>query len=131
MRQATIKREKVKFIGRLISYHCFLNVDYREFKHFLFEEGDDEHETVGGFWTRMHERFFNDSSVKMFCVANGRIIKIEITEQQNELFVVAFTGTGPSISNQQIIGSSHLDVSFSIETDYNWKKGTMLTLYTV
>ena len=128
MRHATITRKRVKYIGRLIKYNCFLNVSREGFEKYLFEDKEDEHQSVHEFWVEVKERFLLEDSAKTFTIANGESVDVEISELQNEFFVVAFTSTGPSISNLQIINAGNLDVLYSIETDYSWTKGTKLTV---
>ena len=123
MRRIIITRDKVKFVGRLISYDCFLNVNKEVFEHYLKRAREDEHSKDEEITS-----FFNN--LKSIPISNGKSVSIEINEQQNELFVVAFTSTGPSISNLQIINAGNLDVSYFIKTDYSWTKGINLTLRT-
>ena len=123
MRHIIVTRDKVKFVGRLISYDCYLNVNKEVFEQYLKRAREDEHSEDEDIIS-----FFDN--LKSIPIANGKSVSIEIDEQQNELFVVAFTSTGPSISNLQIIPAGNLDASYFIETGYSWTTGTKLLLRT-
>ena len=99
-----------------------------EFEQYLFEDKEDAHQSFHEFWAEVKERFLVDDSAKTLTIANGESVDVEISELRNEFFVVAFTGSGPSISNLQIIDAGNSDVSYSIKTDYSWTKGTKITI---
>ena len=122
MRRIIIEREKVKFVGRLINYDCFLNVNKEVFEENLKRawensrdgEHDEDEEVIS---------FFDN--LQSIPVSNGKSISIEIDEQQNELFVAA----GHSVSNLQTIEVGNSDVSFFIKTNYSWTKGMVIILH--
>jgi len=58
VRYAVITREKVKFVGRLAAYYCFLNVNYRDYEKFLFEEERDEHQSASEFNAEIKRTLF-------------------------------------------------------------------------
>ena len=111
MRHVIIERDKVKFVGRLTNYDCFLNVNKVESEEYLKRAWEnsrngqhDEDEEVISFFDNLQSTPFS----------NGKSISIEIDEQQNELFVAA----GHSVSNLQTIEAGNSDVSFFIKTNY-------------
>ena len=121
MRHIIITRDKVRFVGRLINYDCYLNVNKEVFEQYLKRAREDEHcedEEITSFF----------DNLKPIPVANGKSVSIETNEQQNELFVVAFTSTGPSVSNLEIVEVGNMKVSYLIKTEYSWTKGTKLIL---
>ena len=122
-RSLSITRDKARLVGTLISYDCFLNVDYKVFRQLLElvedgEQPEDEDESVASLL----------AGLKSIPIRNGETISIEIGEEQQELFVVAYTSSGPSISNLQIIEAGTSDVSFFIKQEYSWKEGVKLTI---
>ena len=118
MRYVTITREKVKFVGCLVKYECYLNVNKEIFEQYIEQARKDEHSE-----DEEINAFFN--SLNYISITNGKSVSIEIDEQQNELFVAC----GASVSNLQIIEAGNSDVSYSIKTNYSWRKGIRLTLY--
>ena len=124
MRKVVITREKVKLVGRLLRYKCLLNVNYDEFMQFILEGADEWKDD----WVAIRRRFLLGHPTQVAGVNNGSTIEVEISEEENTLFVVALTSSGLSVSNEQIIEASGSDKSYSIKTNYDWKKGTELTL---
>ena len=106
MKQIVITRKK-RFSGSLIKYYCVLNLSKKDFQKHV---GMKESLSLG-----FKSRFLSESA-QVFPIANGASISIELSEQENTLFVVAFTSAGRAFSNQITVYGDDPDSSYSIQT---------------
>ncbi len=112
MRKIKITRENKKLVGRLIKYYCVLNCSIEKFKEYV--ELEEKYE-------------LNDPS-KIISISNGKSITIDINDEKNEMYIVAFTSTGVVFSNLIIIDDNCKHKSYFIQTNYSFSKGTSLFL---
>jgi hypothetical protein len=113
-RTITIKRDK-HFAGCLIKYFCMLNVSIQHFKKWI----NDNEDTLDS------EYRYTDNS---YSISNGKEISIDIDENENTLFVVAYTSTGIVYSNEIIIESGYSNQGYLIKTKYSFSKGSSYLL---
>ena len=106
MKQIVITRQK-RFSGSLIKYYCVLNLSKKDFQKHV---GMQESLSLG-----FKSRFLSESG-QIFPIANGESISIEISEQENTLFVVAFTSAGRAFSNQIRVCADDPASSYSLKT---------------
>lgn len=113
MIEIKITREKKKLVGCLINYYCVLNFSIEKLKEYV----------------EFEERYYalNDSS-KIIPISNGKTITIDITEEENEMYIVAFTSTDVVFSNLIIIDNNCDHKSYFIQTNYSFVKGTSLMI---
>lgn len=112
MREIKITREKKKLVGRLIKYYCVLNFRIEKFKDYV--ELEEKHEL--------------SDPIKIIPILNGKSITIDISDEKNEMYIVAFTSTGVVFSNLIVIDENCKNNSYFIQTNYSFAKGTNLLL---
>jgi len=100
MRKINIIRQK-SIVGAAIRYYCVLNLSPEKFQQNI---GLRERLSLG-----FSSEFLNGSN-QIFPISNGEVISIELTEQENKLFVVAFNLGILAFSDEIIIttGTSYL-----------------------
>jgi len=105
MRIINIQRKK-KFPFALIKFYCVLNMSKEKFSRHV---GLQEVFSLG-----YKSQFLNEST-QIFPISNGESISIEINDEENTLFFVAFTSGGRIFSDEIIVATNHLSLSYSIK----------------
>lgn len=113
-RTITIKRIG-HFAGCWIKYFCILNVSIQHFQKWITDNED----------ILESEYRYTDNS---YSISNGKEIVIDIDENENTLFVVAYTSTGIVYSNEVIIEAGYSNQAYLIKTKYSFSKGSSYLL---
>ena len=103
-RKITIER-KEKLAASGVKYFVVLNLSENEFSQRV---GMRERLSLG------EKSAFLSESNKVFALANGDIVTIDPTEEENSFFVAAFTSSGRLISERIIVDKEDIDARFTV-----------------
>jgi len=109
MRQITIKRKK-HFAGCAIDYYCILNIKIQDFIQIVDNDK------------------FEKYASSILPLKSGKEITIEINNDYNTIFVIAYTSSGITLSNEIIIEEGRSDKTYKLITKYSFSKGSTLIL---
>ena len=127
MRRVIIKREKCKLFAVWVSYWCILNFPADKIpplctKRIDCQDCDEYCERIASYKGQLFVESFDEAGnrktielIQAFTIKNGKIVEIEISNDEQEMFILLESGL--IISNKIVIPAGCSDVFYSIKTN--------------